>query len=240
MSDPWFVDAFRTGYLGVYAHRDDAAAGAEAAFAATLLGDVARVLDAGCGAWRHARALAARGFIVTGLDLSLDLLREAATLGGGPRYVRGDLRALPFGDGAFGGVLSFFTSFGYFDDAGNARQLAALRRVTRRRGRLVLDFLNAALVRAALVPRSERESAGHTIIEERAIRAGRVEKDVTVIAPGGARRAWRESVRLYSREDLGRLLGTAGYDVLAVHGDLCGGPFEASSSARCVLVGEAA
>ena len=239
MTAPWYVEAFRAGYLEVYAHRDAAAAEAETAFAVAALGDATRILDAGCGAGRHARALAARGLDVIGIDLSLDLLQVGAAEGGGPRYVRGDLRVLPFRDGAFDGAVSFFTSFGYFDEAGNARHAAGLRRVLRRGGRLLLDFLNAAHVRATLVPRSERSRDGHRIVEERAIRGGRVEKDVRLTAPDGAQRTWRESVRLYERDDLAALLEASGLVVRSVHGDLAGARF-ADTSPRCVVVAEAA
>jgi SAM-dependent methyltransferase len=239
MSSPWFVEAFRAGYLSVYAHRDEASAAAEVEFAASALGGARRVLDAGCGAGRHARALAGRGLDVTGVDLSLDLLRSAFSAGGGPRYVRGDLRALPFRDGAFDAVVSFFTSFGYFDDAGNARHASGLRRVTRKGGVLVLDFLNAAHVRATLVPRSEKERDGTRIVEERAVRGGRVEKDVTLTSPSGETRSWRESVRLYDRDELEDVVTTAGFRVRSVHGDLQGAP-HGPRTPRCVVVAEAA
>jgi len=245
MTAPWYVEAFRAGYLDVYAHRDDDAALGEVAFPAAAAGLVAgqRVLDAGCGAGRHARALAARGLAVIGLDLSGDLLSAAVRDGetvalATPRYVRADLRALPFADASFDGVLSFFTSFGYFDDAGNSRHAAELRRVLRPGGRLVLDFLHAARVCATLVPRSQKERAGYTIVEERAVRGGRVEKDVTMTAPDGTIRRWRESVRLYDPDALGALFVTAGFRVLARHGDLHGAPL-VTDSPRCVVVAEA-
>jgi len=248
-SAPWYVAAFRAGYLDVYAHRDDAAASAEVAFpveaAALVVGG--RVLDAGCGAGRHARALSALGLRATGLDLSGDLLaaavaaapsRDSGDACAAPSYVQGDLRALPFTGASFDGVLSFFTSFGYFDDDDNMRHAKELRRVLRRAGRLVLDFLHAPYVGATLVPRSEKTRDGVAIVEERALRGGRVEKDVTMTAPGGATRHWRESVRLYDPDELVALLGAAGFRVLSQHGDLLGGAL-AIDSRRCVVVAEA-
>jgi len=245
MSDPWYVDAFRAGYLDVYAHRDDGAAASEVAFPAEVAGvrDGAIVLDAGCGAGRHARALAERGLRVTGIDLSGDLLAAAASKSthplASPHYVRADLRALPFAEGSFDAVLSFFTSFGYFDDADNLRHASELRRVLRPGRRLVLDFLHAPRVRATLVARSRKECDGTTIIEQRALRAGRVEKDVTMTAPDGSQRQWRESVRLYDPDELDTVLVAAGFRVVAHHGDLCGAPLGAASL-RCVVVAEAA
>jgi SAM-dependent methyltransferase len=60
----------------------------------------ARILDAGCGTGGYALALAQRGYVVTGLDLSMPLLAEArkrTNPGRAPlMLVCGDLLALPF------------------------------------------------------------------------------------------------------------------------------------------------
>ncbi len=245
---PWFAEAFRAEYLEVYAHRSDAAAAAEIEFVVDALAAPpgGLVLDAGCGAGRHTRALSARGVRVVGFDLSLDLLRSAVGHAGPPQavtecpaYVRGDLRRLPFVDGCFVGVASLFTTFGYFDDAENSAQLAEARRVLAPGGHLVLDFLNADRVRATLVPRSERELAGNRIVEVRAIRDGRVEKDVRLQTRHAPPRTWRESVRLYAREELESLFRSAGLEVVSVHGDLAGVTWS-SEAPRTVLVGRAA
>jgi SAM-dependent methyltransferase len=231
----WWTQAFRRPYLEIYAHRDDAAAEREAEFVARLLGVApgARLLDAGCGAGRHARALARRGAEVVGVDLSADLLAAARAAGGG-RYVRADLRALPFRDAAFSHAVSLFTSFGYFDDAGDRAHLAELRRVLRAGGTFVLDFLNAPRVAATLVPQSESTSGGRVFRVSRRIRGGRVEKDVEC---GGER--WTESVRLYGRDELASLIASAGFRVTATHGDLGGGPWN-DAAERCVLCAVAA
>jgi SAM-dependent methyltransferase len=51
------------------------------------------------------RALAARGFRVTGMDLSPALIEFARQLGGGPEYEVGDAECLPYPDGSFDGVF---------------------------------------------------------------------------------------------------------------------------------------
>ena len=64
-----------------------------------------RVLEVGCGAGRTACALAAMGCDVTGVDRSEAMLanarRRAGLLRADVVFVRGDIRALPFDDGAF-------------------------------------------------------------------------------------------------------------------------------------------
>jgi SAM-dependent methyltransferase len=64
-----------------------------------------RFLDAGVGTGRFARHLAAAGARVVGIDISTPMLNEAARLAPGLPLVCGDLRRLPFADGAFAGAL---------------------------------------------------------------------------------------------------------------------------------------
>jgi 2-polyprenyl-6-hydroxyphenyl methylase/3-demethylubiquinone-9 3-methyltransferase len=67
-----------------------------------------RVLDVGCGAGFLANDLALRGREVTGVDVAADALAvgHAHDASGRVRYVEGDARALPFGDGAFDAVCA--------------------------------------------------------------------------------------------------------------------------------------
>jgi ubiquinone/menaquinone biosynthesis C-methylase UbiE len=156
------------------------------------------------------------------------------------RYVQADFRALPFSVECCAGLDSLFTAFGYFDDADNELQLREFRRTLCRGGTLVLDFLNAPHVRATLVPASERPLAGRLIREVRAIRRGRVEKDVEVLDAAGVRiDGWHESVRLYEREELESILRAVGFDIVSVHGDLEGRVFDVASP-RLVIVAVAA
>jgi SAM-dependent methyltransferase len=105
----------------------------------------ARVLDAPCGHGRMAVRMAARGLRVTGVDRSTAFLevarRDAAARGVDVELLEGDLRALPV-DGPYDAVVCWFTSFGYFDDAGNLDVLREFHRVLRPGGVLVLETLS--------------------------------------------------------------------------------------------------
>jgi SAM-dependent methyltransferase len=74
-----------------------------------VLGRVANVLDAGCGAGVPVtEGLAAAGHAVTGLDLSAGQLALAHVHVPNAAVVLGDLAALPFGSGTFDAVVSYY------------------------------------------------------------------------------------------------------------------------------------
>lgn len=227
----WYETAFRKEYLDLYYRRDDEAAQAEAKFAAQALGlpENARVLDVACGGGRHARALRELGHRVVGIDLSRELLAEAD----GIPVARADMRALPF-HGAFDAAVSFFTSFGYFDDDDNRATMASIAGALRPGGVFLLDFLNAVAVRRHLVPESEEERDGRTYRCHRRIEGGRVLKDV-VIEDEGVTMNYTESVRLYNHQDLVNLLRDAGLNPVAAYGDFDGTDFT-TDAPRCILV----
>lgn len=232
----WYESAFQKEYLDLYYHRDDEAAKGEAAFAARALGlpEGARVLDVACGTGRHARALAALGFRVVGVDLSRDLLGEAADV----TRLRADMRALPF-FGEFDAATSFFTSFGYFDDDGNRATLASIAGALRPGGAFLLDFLNATLIRARLVPHSHEERDGKTYDIRRSIEGRRVNKQVEITDEDGSVRRYTESVRLYLHNELVDLLRAHGLKPIAAYGDFEGRDYT-TDAPRCILVGQRA
>jgi SAM-dependent methyltransferase len=223
----WYETAFRKQYLDLYYHRDDESAQAEAEFAAKALGlrENSLVLDIACGAGRHARALQGLGHRVFGIDLSRDLLAEASDV---PR-ARADMRALPF-HGSFDAATSFFTSLGYFDDAGNQAALDAAAAAVRSGGVFFLDFMNAAAVQAHLVPEGEQERNGEVFKVRRWIDNGRVMKEVRSDTVH-----YTESVRLYTHVELIERLRAAGVNPVASYGDFDGRDYT-TDSARCILV----
>jgi SAM-dependent methyltransferase len=231
---PWYRSWFGEEYLHLYPHRDqeeaDQAVGLlleqlEARSAGGGGPEGRRVLDLGCGAGRHLKALAEAGLRPLGMDLSLPLLREARNTAPGCSRVRGDMRHLPFADGSFDVVTSFFTSFGYFDaDAEDRKVLAEMDRVLRPDGRILLDFLNAEQVRANLEPRDERMVDGKRVIQLRELVDGgrRVEKRIRIRGMG-VEEDFVERVRLYDAAKLEGLLGSVGLRVEARFGDYGGG-----------------
>ena len=220
----WWNDAFRSAYLEVYHHRDDAQAVAEVAGLLPRLRQLpGPVIDAGCGAARHLQALRAVGILAFGCELSSDLLAVAqqrtACRG---NLVRADLRAPPF-VGDCGAVLCLFTVFGYFDDAGNQACLAALGRMLAAQGRLVLDLPDPLATRRDLRPSSKRTTPHGWLVEEtRRLVGQRVEKTVVATPPTGPPSTWHECVRLYDAEELAEMAALAGLRIDTIWSGLRG------------------
>lgn len=101
----------------------------------------ARILDCPCGQGRHAHLLAEAGYDVDGADLSRHLLQRAKRRGTGAtlRYTRADMRALPARwTGRFDAVVNLFTSFGFFTNPSDDREvIRQFARVLRPGGVLV-------------------------------------------------------------------------------------------------------
>ncbi len=94
-----------------------------------------RVLDACCGTGDLALAARRAGGSVVGLDFSERMLERARRKSQEVEWVRGDLLALPFGDGSFDAAT---VGFGVRNLDDLERGLAELRRVLRPCGRLAI------------------------------------------------------------------------------------------------------
>lgn len=72
---------------------------------------------------------------------------------------------LPFEDQRFARVVSWFTSFGYFDDEENRQVLAEVHRVLRPRGRLLIENNNLAELLPRWLPAVVNEREGDLAID---------------------------------------------------------------------------
>lgn len=200
------------------------------------------LLDVGCGRGRHARILAARGYDVTGVDLSpraIETARRRATeegVGDRVRFVQGDMRHLTY-DAAFDGAVNLFTSFGYFDDeADHQAVIDGIAQALVPGGWFVQDFLNAPYVRAHLVAEDEKVVEGVLVHQERWLEGDRVRKRITFRnGTDGDIPSFTESVRLLTAADFHRMYAAAGLTLGATFGDYDGGPHTAASP-RLILL----
>lgn len=255
----WFAEWFDTGwYDEMYASRDDREAKALVDWIGRVVppGEAPRVLDLGCGRGRHAIALSALGYEVTGLDLSdraLKLARaRAAAEGCDIRFVKGDMReALPE---RFDMVVSLFTSFGYFErPEDDLLVLDAVASMVAPGGWFVMDFLNPGYVASNLVAAERKQLRTATVRIDRRIESGEpfplVVKKMTFtgLSEGteetegtrgseGVSRTFEERVRLYPSRWFAEALGARGLVREKVLGGYAGEPYEEERSRRMVQV----
>lgn len=106
------------------------------------------VLDLGCGQGRHAVPLAARGYQVTGLDLSETMLARAKRLADemdtSATWLHRRMEELD-DLGPFDAVLCLYTVLGYYGDVGDLAVLGKVRDVLRPGACLALDLSNFPL-----------------------------------------------------------------------------------------------
>ena len=212
-----FEQTFGDDYLYFYAdflsdEHNDADADAIVSILGLQGGDT--VLDAPCGHGRISNRLARRGMHVVGVDSSELFLARARDDGSSVEYVHGDIRALPV-DGPFDVVLSWFTSFGYFDDDENRQVLSEYRRVLRSGGRLLIEMHNhdEFVRRFTPAPFSSTTRVGSDVMVDTSefdCLTGRIETDRLVVRDGKVRES-HHSVRVPTIPELRTWLTDAGF-----------------------------
>lgn len=105
---------------------------------ALQLTPAARVLDVPCGNGRHAIELAARGYNLTGVDISAGFLEEARQSPAPIEWRQSDMRDLPW-ESAFDAAYCWGNSFGYFPHAEVPAFCQAVGRALKPGARLVID-----------------------------------------------------------------------------------------------------
>ena len=200
----------------------------------------ARILDLCCGPGRHSVELARRGFSVTGVDRTTAYLEEARKRaeaeGLAIEFVEDDMRSFCRPD-SFDGAINLFTSFGYFEDATEDRQvLVNLYQSLKEGAALVMDMVGKEVLARIFRARTWSEENGAILLEER-----KVCKDWTwmenrwIILEGTSRKEVAVSHRIYSAAELSALLKECGFAAVDIYGDLDGAPYDQNAK-RLVAV----
>lgn len=103
------------------------------------VGGLGPICDLGCGPGQIARYLRARGAATLGVDLSPQMVAEAARLNPAIPFHQGDMLSLPDADGAWGGIAAFYCII-HIPREQVAAALGEMRRVLRPGGTLLLTF----------------------------------------------------------------------------------------------------
>jgi SAM-dependent methyltransferase len=238
--EDWFADE---RYLALYRHRnsEEASQALDLIESSTHIGKEAAILDLACGAGRHSIGLAKRGYTnITAIDLSPTLIREAKNNAQrenvNVHFFIEDMRLF---HGSFDLVMNLFTSFGYFEfDNENEEVIEKASKSLNNNGFLIIDFLNASVIRKNIVTHDEKIINHDERIEQfREIVNNRVEKRIIIHSSSGSKE-YKESVRLYDLMDFEKMFFKTGLIVKDIFGDYSGSPFDAGSSPRLFLVAQ--
>jgi SAM-dependent methyltransferase len=233
----WFDS---TDYHRLYSHRDDAEA---AAFIDALIDRLqpiagSRMLDVACGAGRHSRYLASKGFRVTGFDLSDASITQAKNSERkGLRFFRHDMR-IPFGTNEFDHVFNFFTSFGYFQS--QAEHLSVVQNIAESLvpgGTLVLDYLNAIQAEVGLVHEETKQIGDIEYGISRWSDSGYIYKRILVQGASFTEpREFMERVAKFTLSDFEQMFAQCDLRVDCVYGDYNLAPYRFDDSPRMILI----
>jgi len=186
-----------------------------------------RILDLCCGQGRHSIELARRGFgQVTGVDRSRYLVRLACKRARAEsldiQFHEGDARKFRVRESAFDTCILMGNSFGYFErEEDDAAVLAAVKRALRSKGTLVLDLSDGDWMRENFEQRSwEWIDQDQFVCRERSLSSDQerlVTREVVVHAEKGVIADQFYAERLYSQENIIRLLAGEGFSNIRVH-----------------------
>jgi SAM-dependent methyltransferase len=191
----------------------------------------AHVLDLCCGVGRHSLELARRGFQVTGVDRTRLYLDRASKQAEAERldieFVQSDMRTFCRPD-AFDAVVNLFTSFGYFEDPEDDRQVAMnVYRSLKPGGAFLIDMMGKEVLARIFRERDWYEENGAIILQER-----RVTKNWSwmenrwLIFKDNQRAELNLSHRIYSAVELASLLTECGFTHVDAYGNLDGSAYD--------------
>lgn len=240
----WFEEWFNTPeYLNVYKHRNetDAKKLVELILSNVKLPHNAQVLDMACGAGRHSVLFASKGYQVTAVDLSQNLLEAARKAAEKQnltmRFIKSDIRHLDLLT-QFNLVVNLFTSFGYFeDDSENFSIFKIAYEHLLTDGYFVLDYFNKFYIEKNLIAYSEDSTKNGKLIQKRRVEGNRVIKNITILN-NGSQKDYFESVRMYSKEELLTALRNTGFRINKVMGNFEGHDFDLESSGRIIIIAQ--
>jgi SAM-dependent methyltransferase len=237
----WFKDWFNSSfYHKLYFKRDEKEAEAFINQLITHLEPPAgsRMLDVACGKGRHSKILAAKGFHVTGIDISPDSIRlakkaEKENL----EFFVHDMR-LPFRSNYFHYAFNFFTSFGYFRT--RREHDAAIRTIATSllpAGIFVIDYLNVHYAEDHLVQNEVRQIEDTTYTIHRWEEESHFYKKITVTDPSLRQPlTYTEKVAKFSLGDFNDMLSYQGVQVQEVFGNYQFSHYDVKQSPRLIIL----
>ncbi|MEY4602907.1 MAG: hypothetical protein RIT43_199 [Bacteroidota bacterium] len=241
MQKEWFAEWFDTPYYHIlYKDRDEAEAEKFISNLVNFLSIPAgsKVLDLACGKGRHSLTLARFGYQVTGVDLSENSILTAKKTAGTDCDVRFEVRDMreSFTENTFNAVFNLFTSFGYFDSLqDNQKVIDSAKKMLRKNGLLIIDFMNAKRVVSELVPQEVKSVDGIDFSIRRMYDGTHITKEIKFNADN-TDFTYSERVQALNLSDFSELLNNSGFEILHTFGNFDLDPYVSETSDRLIVV----
>jgi len=239
----WYDEFFKEDYLKVYLpFLTEERTKADVDFIAEVLNlpPRSKILDLACGFGRHTIPLAKMGYDMTGLDYTEKFIQMAEEKAKKENlqieFLVGDMRKIPF-ENHFAGVISYFTSFGFFSDEENFEVLKGVSKALKKEGKFLLEIMNRdILVKNFQSKDWHRTEDGTLVLEERNwdLKTGKIKNYTTILDKKGERKRWFE-VRLYTLEELNYLLEKVGLKIIETYGRKDKTPYSVDSPRMIIL-----
>lgn len=197
-----------------------------------------RILDVACGRGRHSKFLAALGFDVIGIDLSIANIKYAKQFEKeNLHFYQHDMR-MPMWSNYFDYAFNFFTSFGYFAtrrEHDNA--VSVIAKSLKQEGILVFDYLNVHFVEDRLV-HDEIKMLGDTKYEiHRWMDENHFYKKIIVDdASSNIQQEFCERIVKLSLGDFTDMLSLQGLQIIEVFGDYELSSYDVRKTPRMIVV----
>lgn len=234
----WFENWFDTKYYHIlYQNRNDE----DAHFFMNNLVkklDVkpnAEVLDLACGKGRHSIFLNEKGLKVTGVDLSKESIAYAKQFENESLHFDvHDMREVY--PKQFDYVFNLFTSFGYFEnDTENQATINAMKKMLKKDGVLVIDFLNAPKTITNLVAKEEKTLDGIQFNITKAVVNGFIVKTIA-FEDDGKHFSYQERVKALNLKDFKTFFEKAGLELKEIYGNSKLEKYDEERSDRLIMV----
>ncbi len=199
-----------------------------------------KILDLCCGVGRHTLELARQGYTVTGVDRTKSYLQRAIRQAKKEKleveFVQDDMRSFTRPK-AFDIILNLFTSFGYFEDPAEDRQVIKnAYRSLKKNGILFMDMMGKEIIARIFTERDWHDSDGILILEERKVKGNwQYTENRWIIIDGEKRSEVSFTHRPYSAVEIEAILLDCGFKGVEIFGDLEGNTYDHTAKRLVVL-----